>query len=102
MVNCFMCSPELYEYFKEEQVDQIFIKFSSEKKTLKKSEFIKKIRDKINLLFHFVISLSKKEYSVLKEYFPSIFKSSFYFSVNEWPEESFYNVGKKIFCDKKS
>jgi hypothetical protein len=86
IMNSYISSIELYEYFTEDQVEQIFIKFSSEKKALKRTEFIRKIREKINLLFHIVICMSGAEFDLVRTSFPMMVEKSQIVRINKWPD----------------
>lgn len=95
-MNSFISSPELFEFFTEQRIEQIFVKFSSEKKTLKRSEFIRKVREKVHLLFHFVMAVDSEGLNFLRLNYPSLVKECYVLTLNRFPEECLYEIAARV------
>ena len=77
MIHSLMCSPELHEFLNEDRIEEIFVKFSAEKKNLKRNELTRKVREKINFLFHFVMPLDESTFREVSQNYPAIANRSF-------------------------
>ena len=78
------------------ELEQIIKSFNSEKKILKKdikkSEIIKKIKEKLNTLFHFVVCVDRKKLREINKDYPSLVRDSFVVLKDQWRDDTVVDV----------
>lgn len=91
-----MSSTEFYESLTQIELEQIIKSFKSEKKILKKdikkSEIIKKIKEKLNTIFHFVICVDRKKFGEVRKEYPSLVRDSFVVVRDQWSDGTVVDV----------
>ncbi len=62
------------------------------KKDIKKSEIIKKIKEKLNTLFHFVVCVDRKKLREINKDYPSLVRDSFVVLKDQWRDDTVVDV----------
>ena len=62
------------------------------KKDIKKSEIIKKIKEKLNSIFHFVLCVDRKKFTQITQEYPNMVRDSFVTVKDMWNDGTIVEV----------